>query len=126
MRRNIKSGTIWEDKVGYSRVVAIGPLVEVAGTVAANDEGILYAGDAYAQSKYVLEKIHHYLKEAGASLTDVIRTRMYVKNIKDWEEVTRAHAEFFQEICPVTTLLEVSGFIDPEILVEIEVTAYKG
>ena len=122
-RRNISSGTPWESIVGYSRAVRIGNLIEVAGTVAVEDGNVIAAGDVYHQTVFILNKISNSLKSAGAEMKDVIRTRIYITNIKNWEEVGRAHGEFFKEIRPATTIVEVSALINPEYLVEIEATA---
>ncbi len=124
-RRSIKSGTIWEDKVGYSRVVLAGPIIEVSGTVAADENGIVHPGNAGKQTRFILEKISQYLAEVGASLQDVTRTRIYLTDVNDWPAVTAVHAEYFGQICPASTLIEVSRFITDDALVEIEVSAYK-
>ncbi len=122
-RINYSSGSKWEDIVGYSRAVRVGNTIEVTGTVA-DDQGTLMGGnDPYEQTKFALSKIESVLKEAGADLKDVVRTRMYVVNIDQWEEIGKAHQEFFGEIKPATTMIEVSRFIAPEYLVEIEATA---
>ena len=123
-RQNISSGASWEAKVGYSRAVRLGNIIEVSGTVAANEHGhIVGSGNVYAQTKFILQKIEKALNEAGASLHDVVRTRIFVTVISRWEEVGRAHGEVFAEIRPATTMIEVSKLIDDAYLVEIEVTA---
>lgn len=123
-RVNISSGTPWESIAGYSRAVRVGPFVHVAGTTAADESGsVIGANDAYAQAAYIFRKIEAALAEAGATLADVVRTRMYVTNIDDWQRVSRAHSEFFDSVRPAATLFEVSKLITPEFLVEIEVDA---
>lgn len=122
-RTNYSSGAQWEDIVGYSRAVKIGNMIEVAGTTAVENGKIIGKGDAYLQTKTILHKIEKVLQEAGASLENVVRTRMYVTDISRWEAIGRAHGEFFRSIKPVTAMVEVSALIDPELLVEIEVTA---
>lgn len=123
-RQNISSGAKWEDIVGYSRAVRIGNVIEVAGTTAVDEAGNLVGlNDAYEQTRYAIAKIEKALKAAGASLDDVARTRMFVTDISRWEEVGRAHGEFFKKIKPASTIVEVNALVDPDMLVEIEATA---
>jgi len=123
-RLNISSGTKWEDIVGYSRAVKIGNIIEVAGTTAVDEDGqVVGLNDPYEQTRFALAKIEKALAQAGATMQDVVRTRMFVTNISQWEEIGRAHGLYFKEIKPAATMVEVKSLISPELLVEIEVTA---
>ncbi len=123
-RHNISSGAPWEAQFGYSRAVRLGNLVHVAGTAASDEHGhIIGINDPEAQARYIFQKIERALQQAGASLRDVVRTRMFVTNIDQWEAYARVHGEFFGDVLPVSTMVEVSRLIAPEMLIEIEVEA---
>ena len=125
-RKNFASGAEWEGIVGYSRAVRIGNVLEISGTVATDGQGVVARGDYYAQTTYVLKKIEDVLKQAGFGLKDVVRTRMFAKDITHWEEIGKAHGEFFKDIKPATSMIGITSLIDPDYLVEIEVTAVLG
>lgn len=123
-RLNVSSGTEWETQVGYSRAVRVGQIVEVAGTTAVDEAGhIIGQNDPYEQTRFIIDKIKTALEKAGASLEDVVRTRLFVVNINHWPDIGRAHGDYFRNIRPVATMVEVSRLIDPALLVEIEATA---
>ena len=123
-RTNYSSGAKWEDIVGYSRAVRVGNIIEVTGTVAADENSNLAGGNsAYEQTRFIIQKIEGVLQKAGASLKDVVRTRMFVTDISRWEEYGKAHGEFFKDIKPCTSMIEVKGLIAREYLIEIEATA---
>lgn len=124
LRINFSSGSKWEDIVGYSRAVKVGNLIEVTGTVASGDDGnVVGKDDAYAQTKYIYQKIEKVLQRAGAEMKDVVRVRMFVTDISRWQEYGKAHSEFFKDIKPCNTMVEVRALIEPDYLIEIEATA---
>jgi enamine deaminase RidA (YjgF/YER057c/UK114 family) len=123
-RINYSSGAVWEDIVGYSRAVRVGNVVEVTGTVAVDEQNHpVGIDDAYAQTAFIIAKIEKVLERAGASLKDVVRTRLFVTDISKWQEYGRAHGEFFKDIRPCSSMIEVKGLITPDYLIEIEATA---
>ena len=123
-RMKVSTGTEWEDYVGYSRAIRIGSTIEVSGTIAVDENGsVVGRDDAYAQAVYILNKIGAALEEADGSLEDIVRTRIYVTDIRNWELVGKAHGSFFRDIKPASTMVQVSALIGPEYLVEIEATA---
>ena len=123
-RINISSDAKWEDVVGYSRAVRIGNLVEVAGTTSVDENGqVVGLNDPYEQTRFILSKIEKALLQAGATLKDVVRTRMFVTDMRQWEEIGKAHGMYFKDIKPAATMVEVKSLISPELLVEIEATA---
>jgi enamine deaminase RidA (YjgF/YER057c/UK114 family) len=123
MRKNISSDAYWEGVAGYSRAVSIANIIEISGTVAADSGKVVGKNNEYEQTKFILQKFEDILKQAGASLSDIVRTRIYVKDISKWEEIAKAHNEIFGSIKPATSMVEVSNLISPEYLVEIEATA---
>lgn len=123
-RINYSSGSKWEDIVGYSRAVKVGNIIEVTGTVASGDDGnVVGKNDAYEQTKFIYQKIEAVLQRAGATMKDVVRVRMFVTDISRWKEYGKAHSEFFRDIKPCNTMVEVSALIEPDYLIEIEATA---
>jgi enamine deaminase RidA (YjgF/YER057c/UK114 family) len=122
-RQRISSGKPWESQVGYSRAVRVGPFVQVAGTTGTGENGQVVAADAYRQARKALENIEAALEAAGASMADVVRTRIYVTDISQWEAIARAHAEYFRDVRPAATMVEVRRLIAPEMVVEIEADA---
>jgi len=122
--QKVSSGAVWEDVVGYSRAIKVGNIIEVAGTTAVNDKGDLIGiDDPYKQTTFIIRKAQKALIELGADLNNVIRTRIYTTDISHWEEIGKAHGEYFKKIKPVATMVEVSKLINPDILVEIEFSA---
>jgi len=122
-RISISSGAKWEDIIGYSRAVKIGDIVEISGTTAVEGEKVLWEENPYEQTKIIIEKISSVMKEAGGSLNDIVRVRIYVKDINHWEEIGKAFSEYFREIKPAATMVEVKSLINRDLLVEIEATA---
>lgn len=122
-RKQVFTGSPWEPMIGYCRAIRVGNRIEVAGTTAMKDGNVVGVGNPYEQTRYILQTIEKALAELGADLTHVVRTRMFVTDISRWEEIGKAHGEFFREIQPVATMVEVKALIDPQLLVEIEVEA---
>ena len=125
MRTNWSSNTLWEESFGYSRAVQIGNTIEVSGTSASEDDKVIGVGDVTLQTEYIIKKIEHTLVEAGFSLQDVVRTRIFMTDISLWEEVAKVHSYLFEDVMPACTLVEVSNLIHPDLLIEIEATAIK-
>lgn len=125
MRKLISSGSAWEPKIGYSRAVVIGNTIEFSGTTATKDGQVVGKGDPAAQTRFILQTLKGLLEQNGFKIEDTVRTRLFVTDIKRWEEYALAHGEFFKEIRPATTLVEVAALIDPDHMVEIELTAVK-
>ena len=122
-RQNISSGATWENIIGYSRAVRVGNIIEVAGTTATDGDAHIAVGNVYDQTIFILQKIEKALQKAGATMQDVVRTRIYVTDISQWEAVGRAHGEFFSQVKPASTMVEVTALVHPDLLVEIEATA---
>ena len=125
MRTNWSSNTLWEESFGYSRAVQIGNAIEVSGTTASEDDKVIGVGDVTLQAEYIIKKIEHTLVEAGFSLKDVVRIRIFMTDISHWEEVAKVHSYLFEDVMPACTLVEVSNLIHPDLLIEIEATAIK-
>ena len=125
MRTNWSSNTLWEESFGYSRAVQIGNIIEVSGTTASEDDKVIGVGDVTLQTEYIIKKIEHTLVEAGFSLKDVVRTRIFMTDISLWEEVAKVHSYLFEDVMPACTLVEVSNLIHSDLLIEIEATAIK-
>jgi enamine deaminase RidA (YjgF/YER057c/UK114 family) len=123
-KKKFGSGSKWEDIVGYSRIIRVGNVIEISGTVAVDSENKLHGeGNAYEQTKFILKKIIGYIEKAGGTKEDIIRTRLFVTDISKWEEIGRAHGEIFHEIKPVTSMIEIKSLIEEEYLIEIEASA---
>jgi enamine deaminase RidA (YjgF/YER057c/UK114 family) len=122
-RKKVLTGAPWESIVGYCRAIRVGNRIEVAGTTAMKDGEVVGVGNAYEQTRFILQTIEEALKELGSSMSDVVRTRMFVADISKWEEIGKAHGKFFKEVQPVASMIEVKGLIDPDLLVEIEAEA---
>ena len=125
MRTNWSSNTLWEESFGYSRAVQIGNKIEVSGTTASEDDKVIGVGDVTLQTEYIIKKIEHTLVEAGFSLKDVVRTRIFMTDISLWKEVAKVHSYLFEDVMPASTLVEVSNLIHPDLLIDIEATAIK-